>query len=44
MLVPIRENIAQGIEYVIISLYAEGMSVSDIEEQVKEVYYFEVST
>ncbi|MFV8374744.1 IS256 family transposase, partial [Flavobacterium sp. GSP11] len=44
MLVPKRENIAQGIENVIISLYAKGMSVSDIEEQVKEVYDFEIST
>lgn len=44
MLVPKRENIAQGIENVIISLYAKGMSVSDIEEQIKEVYDFEIST
>jgi len=44
LLVPKRENIAQGIENVIISLYAKGMSVSDIEEQIKEVYDFEVSS
>lgn len=44
ILVPKRGNIAQGIENVIISLYAKGMSVSDIEEQIKEVYDFEVST
>lgn len=43
MLVPKRENIAQGVEKVIISLYAKGMSLSDIEEQIKEVYDFEVS-
>ena len=38
MFVPKRENIAQGVENVIISLYAKGMSVSDIEEQIREVY------
>jgi len=34
----------EGIEEVIVSLYAKGMSVSDIEEQIKDVYKFEVST
>lgn len=43
ILVPKRRNIAEGIENVIISLYAKGMSVSDIEEQIKEVYDLEVS-
>jgi len=33
-----------GLENVIISLYAKGMSNSDIEEQIREVYNFEVST
>jgi len=33
-----------GTENVIISLYAKGMSNSDIEEQIREVYNFEVST
>ena len=33
-----------GLENVIVSLYAKGMSVSDIEEQIREVYNFEVST
>jgi transposase-like protein len=33
-----------GIENVIVSLYAKGMSNSDIEEQIREVYNFEVST
>jgi transposase-like protein len=33
-----------GIENVIISLYAKGMSVSDIEQQIKEVYNFDIST
>jgi transposase-like protein len=44
ILVPKRGNIAQGIENVIISLYAKGTSVSDIEKKIKEVYDFEVST
>lgn len=33
-----------GIESVIVSLYAKGMSNSDIEEQIREVYDFDVST
>lgn len=43
-LVPKRHNIIEGLENIIISLYAKGMSVSDIEEQVRELYDFEVST
>ncbi len=43
-LVPKRHNIIEGLENIIISLYAKGMSVSDSEEQVKEMYDFEVST
>jgi putative transposase len=44
MIVPKRESMIEGIEEVIVSLYAKGMSVSDIEEQIKDVYKFEVST
>ena len=44
MLVPKRGNMVDGIENVIISLYAKGMSNSDIEEQIREVYGFDVST
>jgi putative transposase len=44
LLVPKRKSIVEGIESVIISLYAKGMSVSDIEEQIREVYNFEIST
>lgn len=40
VLFPKIGNRAEGIENVIISFYAKGMSVSDIEEQIKEVYYF----
>ncbi|MFH6602302.1 IS256 family transposase [Maribacter algicola] len=44
MIVPKRGNMADGIENIIVSLYAKGMSVSDIEEQIREAYGFEVST
>jgi len=44
MIVPKRGSIVDGIENVIVSLYAKGMSNSDIEEQIREVYNFEVST
>ena len=43
-LVPKRKNMAQGVENIIISLYAKGMSVSDIEEQIGELYNIELST
>lgn len=38
MIVPKRESMVEGIEEVIVSLYAKGMSVSDIEEQIRDVY------
>lgn len=44
MLVRKRQSMVDGIENVIISLYAKGMSNSDIEEQIREVYDIEVST
>ena len=44
MLIPKRQRMVDGLENVIVSLYAKGMSVSDIEEQLREVYNFEVST
>jgi transposase-like protein len=44
MLLPKRKNMVDGLENVIVSLYAKGMSASDIEEQIREVYNFEVST
>ncbi|WP_295222550.1 transposase, partial [uncultured Chryseobacterium sp.] len=44
VLVPKRHNIIEGLENIIISFYAKGMSVSDIEEQIKELYDFEIST
>jgi len=44
MIIPKRKNIVEGVENVIISLYAKGMTNSDIEEQIKEVYNFDIST
>jgi len=43
-IVPKRSRLSKGIEYLIISLYAKGMSNSDIEEQLHEIYGFNVST
>lgn len=43
VLVPKRARLADGIESLVISLYAKGMSVSDIEEQLKEIYNFNLS-
>lgn len=37
MIIPKRQNMVDGLENVIISLYAKGMTVSDIEEQIREV-------
>ena len=33
-----------GLENIIVSFYAKGISNSDIEEQIRELYGFEVST
>ena len=44
MIVPKRQNMVDGLENVIVSLYAKGMSVSDIEEQIREVYNFDISS
>ena len=44
ILIPKRKNMVEGIENVIVSLYAKGMSVNDIEEQIREVYDIEVSS
>lgn len=43
-IVPKRSRLSEGIESLIISLYAKGMSNSDIEEQLNELYGFNVST
>ena len=44
MIIPKRGNMIDGIENIIVSLYAKGMSNSDIEEQIRELYNFEIST
>ena len=43
-IVPKRSHLSKGIEKFIISLYAKGMSNSDIEKQLREFYGFNVST
>lgn len=43
MLVPKRKSMVDGVENVIVSLYAKGMSNADIEEHVSQVYGFDVS-
>ena len=43
-LVPKRRGITQGVENLVISLYAKGMSNSDIEEELQEIYGFNLST
>lgn len=44
VIIPKRSHFSQGIENVIISLYAKGMSNSDIEDQISEVYDIQVSS
>src|SRR5690606_31787101 len=44
MIVSKRAYMVDWIESVIVSLYAKGMSNSEIEEQIREAYGFEVST
>ncbi len=44
VIVPKRSQLSQGIENLIVSLYAKGMSNSDIEQQLHEIYDFRVST
>jgi len=44
MIVRKRQSMVDGIENVIVSLYAKGMSNSDIEQQIREVYNFDIST
>lgn len=44
MLIPKRKSMVDGLENIIVSLYAKGMSNSDIESQISELYNFDVST
>jgi len=43
IVVPKRKGLAKGIESLVISLYAKGMSNADIEEQLREIYDFRLS-
>lgn len=43
-IIPKRSTLSEGIESLIVSLYAKGMSNSDIEAQLNELYGFNVST
>ncbi len=44
VLVPKRSRYSTGVENLIVSLYSKGMSVSDIHQEIKEIYQFELST
>lgn len=44
MIIPKRKSMVDGVENIIVSLYAKGMSTSDIEQQIREIYGFDVST
>ena len=44
IVVPKHESRGLSIERLVISLYAKGMSVSDIEEEMREIYGIELST
>lgn len=43
VLIPKRSRTVEGIEDVVISLYARGMSVRDIELQIKDIYGYTIS-
>lgn len=43
VLIPKRSRTVEGIEEVVISLYARGMSVRDIEQQMQEIYGYTIS-
>ncbi|WP_461630561.1 IS256 family transposase [Labilibaculum euxinus] len=43
MIVPKRGSMVEGLENIIVSFYAKGMSNSDIERQIRELYNFDVS-
>lgn len=43
VLIPKRSRTVEGIEDVVISLYARGMSVRDIELQIRDIYGYNIS-
>jgi putative transposase len=44
MIVLKRQNLVDRLENIFVLLYAKGMSVSDIEEQIRKVHNFDIST
>jgi len=44
IIVPKRQSKAASVENMVISLYAKGMSVSDIEQKLYELYGYKLST
>lgn len=44
IVVPKHQSTATPIENIIISLYAKGMSVSDIEDELQDIYGYKLST
>ena len=44
VIVPKHQSTATPIESIIISLYAKGMSVSDIEQELQDIYGYRLST
>jgi len=43
LVLPKRSKMSEGIEKLVISLYAKGMSNADIEEQLRELYDFRLA-
>ncbi len=44
VVVPKHKSNSLSVENIVISLYAKGMSVSDIEDEIQEIYGFKLST
>lgn len=44
VIIPKHQSTATPIENIIISLYAKGMSVSDIEQELQDIYGYKLST
>lgn len=44
MIIPKRQSMVDGLENKIIAVYAKEMIINSIEEQIREIYKFDVST
>ena len=42
IIIPKRKNMVNGLEHIIVSLYAKGMCNRDIEYQIRDIYNFDV--